>query len=235
MATPETALDFLRDNLGMGETPPGSNCNWLTTWAGIGCVAWCSITMSRALNEAWGDSEVWQVPGVGADYRWGTAYVPNLRKHFIDAGMYSMEPKVGDVVIFTWGPGEPIGDHTGMVEQVVGDGTVVTLEGNHADDLVRMRRSMAVIDGFGHPPYSDTPAPTPPTPIKELTNMPCTYNYDGSIWAYGDNRLVRLTTPLQAEAFRDSGAKDIGDQTKPVHEFYSVLAGPQNVIELKST
>jgi len=155
MADVEKALDFLRANIGAGESPPGSNCNWLTEWFGVGCVAWCSITMSRALIEAgFGTPEQIDVPGVAHDYRKGTAYVPSQRRHWMDAGLYDQTPRVGDLVVFTWGPGEPIGDHTGMVEQVVGDGTVVTLEGNHNDDLVRMRRSMAVIDGFCHPPYT---------------------------------------------------------------------------------
>lgn len=161
MADLNVALDWMRANLGMGEHPAGSNHNAITEWAGLGNVPWCAETISRALDEAWGDSNVWQLPGVGADYRWGSAYCPNLRRHFIDAGAYDREPRPGDVIIFSWGPGQPIGDHTGLVESVPGDGTVITLEGNHNDDLVRMRRTLGCIDGFGHPPYSDAPAPAP--------------------------------------------------------------------------
>jgi len=169
MADAERALEFLRANIGIGEHPAGSNCNWLTEWFGVGCVAWCSITMSRALIEAgFGTPDRLDVPGVSQDYAKGIAYVPSLRLRWMAAGLYDQSPRVGDLVVFTWGPGEPIGDHTGMVESVVGDGSVVTLEGNHNDDLVRMRRSMAVIDGFCHPPYAPEPAPTPaPTPPKE--------------------------------------------------------------------
>jgi CHAP domain len=171
MASAETALQWLRDNLGIGEHPPGSNHNTITERWGIGNVQWCAETVSLAMNVAWGDIDTWQVPGVPADYRIGTAFVPNLRRYFMDAGRYSQEPSVGAVVINVWGPGAPIGDHTGVVEAWVDkagrsrtdtfvadewDGTVITLEGNANDDLIRTRRSMAVIDGFGHPPYDDS-------------------------------------------------------------------------------
>jgi|GEM_PF-2738338 len=152
MATAKAALDWMRFNLGLGESPPGSNHNFITDWFGIGDAAWCAMTVSRALNEAFGNPNLWQVPGVGADFRHGTAYVPNLRRHFIDAGQFNATPQVGDVVIFGWTTGSD-GDHTGLVEEVVGDGTVITLEGNHNDELVRMRRSLGVILGFGHPGY----------------------------------------------------------------------------------
>lgn len=146
------ALDFLRANLGVGEHPPGSNHNFLTEWGGVGDVAWCAITVSRALNEAWGNPDIWQVPGVASTYSWGTAYVPSLRVFFIEAGLFDEEPRVGDVIIYGWSAGSD-GDHTGLVEQVVGDGTIVALEGNQTNDLVRIRRSPDVIIGYGHPPY----------------------------------------------------------------------------------
>lgn len=68
---------------------------------------------------------------------------------------------------------EDIGDHIGRVEAWVDrdgnlrtddlvagewDHTVITLEGNADNDLVRKRRPMTLIDGFGHMTYP-TPAP----------------------------------------------------------------------------
>lgn len=160
-AKPEAALAFLRANLNIGEHPPGSNQNQIATdffeaagrpreLAG-GAYAWCAATVSLALNTAWGDPTTWRVPGVAATYDSGTAYVPALRQFFIDADLFDDEPRVGDVVIF--GPPGSDGEHTGLVERVVGDGTVVTLEGNFGDDLLQVRRSLDVIVGFGHPPY----------------------------------------------------------------------------------
>lgn len=228
MASPEAALGFLRENLGIGENPDGSNHNWLTDWFGVGDVAWCAITVSRALIAAgFGTPDLIDVPGVRQDYRKGTAFVPNLRNYYIDAGLYDKNPKVGDVVIFVWGPGSPIGDHTGLVEQVVGDGTVVTLEGNHANDLVRMRRSMAVIDGFGHPPYS----PVVVTPERELGMLTFRYTNSGLDWVFdGPSKLFFQLNDLRqiTEVLDPLGVKALGPVSDITHKRYSEIAAAAN-------
>jgi hypothetical protein len=160
--TAKGALDFLRANLGLGETPEGSNRNFITEQffegAGrpseltAGAFAWCGATVSLALNTAWGSPREWRVPGVRASYRSGTAHVPSLRTFFVQAKRFDDKPRVGDVMIY--GPGDPEGSHAGLVEEVLDDGTVITLDGNWSDKLVRVRRSPADIVGFGHPPYS---------------------------------------------------------------------------------
>jgi hypothetical protein len=48
-----------------------------------------------------------------------------------------------------------------VVEQVVGDGTIVALEGNYHDQITRVRRSMQFIEGFAHLPFESTPTPQP--------------------------------------------------------------------------
>lgn len=226
MATAERALEWMRAHIGMGEHPAGSNHNELTDWFGIGDVAWCAITVSRALIEGgFGTPDQIDVPGVAQDYRKGTAYVPSLRRHYIDAGRYDQSPAVGDVVIFVWGPGEPIGDHTGLVEQVVGDGTVVTLEGNHNDDLVRMRRSMAVIDGFGHPPY-DVPTPDP-VPQGDLAMLTFRYIANSQDWVFdGPSKLFfQLNDTRQiTEVLDPLGVKALGQVSDVTHKRYSEVA-----------
>jgi hypothetical protein len=186
MASAQAALDFMRSNLGIGESPPGSNCNALTHRFAIGCCPWCAISVSLAENTAWGDIDQWQMPGVAADYQRGIAWVPGLRQRFIDAGRYDQLPSIGAVNIYAWGPGTPIGDHTGLTEAWVDkagaartdalvvdewDGTVIALEGNHNDDLVRIRRSMAVINGFGHPPYDTQEDDMTPEQDQKLTDL----------------------------------------------------------------
>lgn len=76
-------------------------------------------------------------------------------------------------------------------------------------------------------------APQPPDPT-EVPDVPCTFNNGGYIYAYGDNRLVRLTHPDQAEAWRKSGAVDLGDISDPARQLYEALAGPENVVVLSS-
>ena len=78
--------------------------------------------------------------------------MPSLRTFFVNAERFDDKPRVGDVMIY--GPGDPEGSHAGLVEEVLDDGTVITLDGNWSDKIVRVRRSPADIVGFGHPPYS---------------------------------------------------------------------------------
>lgn len=169
-ATAQRALDWLREHLGMGEDPPGSNCNEITRRFGLGCVAWCAETASYAINYAFGDVDTWAID-IAADYPNGTAFVPNLRLYFMAAGRYFSTPRIGAAAVCVWGPGTPIGDHVGLIESWVdlagdqrtdefvasqSDGTVVMLDGNYGNDLIRIRRSMSFIDGYGLPPYDDT-------------------------------------------------------------------------------
>jgi hypothetical protein len=72
--------------------------------------------------------------------------------------------KPGDVVFFDWGATNSIGaiDHVGIVERVLGDGRLQTIEGNTGDACLRRIRGAGVIAGYGRPAYSDggTPAAT---------------------------------------------------------------------------
>lgn len=99
------------------------------------------------------------MPGITPDYRKGFAYVWGIASAFERAGRFDRTPKVGSFVCFNWngaGAARTSNSHIGVVEQVVGDGTVVTLEGNVDDQIARKRRSMQFIEGFCHPPYEDT-------------------------------------------------------------------------------
>jgi hypothetical protein len=169
VGTAQRGLDWMRWNIGIGEHPDGSNTNAITDWFGMNGQPWCAMTVSAALNMAFGNPDRWQVPGVASTYPQGTAYVPAMVQYFKDAGLFGSEPHVGDVVFYAWTFGSD-GDHVGLVEQVVGDGTIVALEGNQNNDLVRIRRSPAVILGYGYPPYDPEPGPQPET-TKEIPEM----------------------------------------------------------------
>jgi hypothetical protein len=169
-ATAQAALDFFRDNDGLGEFPPGSNNNWITDWYYNWDAAWCAMAISRALNEAWGDPDRWRVPGIAPTSTKGFAYVPYVQATFVNADRFGQNPQVGDLVIFDWdGDGE--GDHIGLLDQVVGDGSFLVWEGNTDEGVIRRkRRSMAVIAGFCYVPY---PAPAPePQPQEDDMALP---------------------------------------------------------------
>lgn len=170
------ALQWFIDNDGLSEDPPGSNCTFVSQQfyrdAGYphelapGCWAWCAAAVTLALNLAFGDIHVWQVPGVAPTYPVGTCYVPSLRASFQTAGFYEpdrtshgqpAELRPGDVVILF---GE---SHTGLCAVDLGDGTFLSWEGNYGDRIGLFRRSRMDLDGVGHVPWG-TPAPPDPTP-----------------------------------------------------------------------
>lgn len=193
--TAEGVLDFFRNNDGLGETPPGSNCNWLTDWYGMGCVPWCAITVSRAMAEAgFGDPEDVQVQGVERTTRKGWAYVPYMKKAFVDAGWYygPDDGQPGDWVIFDW-DGDGWGDHVGVVEtRLDGGETYLCREGNNSwNNIALRRRPKSLIDGFCRPPYDGLggpPIPEPPThehppwPGRYLRYPPVTIGGDVRLW-----------------------------------------------------
>ena len=64
--------------------------------------------------------------------------------------------KPGDVVFFDWGNSDSIEaiDHVGIVEVVLGDGRLQTIEGNTGDACLRRVRSHIDIAGYGRPAYA---------------------------------------------------------------------------------
>lgn len=195
MPTAEQVLNWMRSHNGLGENPGGSNCNWLTDWYGMGCVPWCAITTSRALGEAgFGHPDDVQVPGVARTTRKGWAYVPYVRKNFQDAGRWIGDRNAGqpgDLVIFDW-DGDGVGDHIGVVETRLGDGTYLCWEGNTSANLLHQRRRpQHLIAGFCRVPYDgiggpvvQPPAPggAPPFPGRMLRYPPVTLGDDVRAW-----------------------------------------------------
>lgn len=68
----------------------------------------------------------------------------------------------GAIVFFDWGGTNTIGaiDHVGLIEEVLSDGRIVTIEANTGDAVKRRVRGADVVAGFWNPPYT-TAAPAP--------------------------------------------------------------------------
>jgi len=158
--TAAAALQWYIDNDGLSEQPPGSNhVPGVTDRCGLGNVAWCAEAVSVALMAAgFGsiDDFTIEIPGLWMRYGWGIAYCPDWVQTFRDAGRWHLsDPQPGDVVLFDW-DGDGWADHVGLVEQDLGDGTVLTREGNADDRVIQKRRSVQDILGYGRPPYAAT-------------------------------------------------------------------------------
>lgn len=171
-------LNKLRSELGLGESPAGSNKNKIVTWYNryvdkIGAGAWCEMTNTWAMWTAGAKSlkkgrayTVWACQDAqkrvnGSSWHWGTK------------GM-----KAGDQVYYDWAGNkgeEAYVDHTGTVERILGDGTFYVLEGNISDKLQRMRRDKTYVVGYVRFDWARLDGnPTPSTPPSSPSTPPST-------------------------------------------------------------
>lgn len=93
---------------------------------------------------------------------WHAGTVENLKKH----------ARPGAIVFFDWSGTNTLAavDHVGLIEAVLNDGRIVTIEGNTGDACKRRVRSADVIAGFWLPPYK-TSTSTPPPPAGAASNV----------------------------------------------------------------
>lgn len=84
---------------------------------------------------------------------WQPGTAANVKRH----------ARPGAIVFFDWGGTNTIGaiDHVGLIEEVLADGRIVTIEANTGDAVKRRVRGADVVAGFWNPPYT-TVAPTLP-------------------------------------------------------------------------
>lgn len=92
---------------------------------------------------------VWHAQDFQKIGRWHAGTAANLKN-----------AKPGDIVFFDWGGTDGIGyiDHVGIIEKVLSDGRVQTIEGNTGDACLRRVRSYTVIAGYGRPAYDPEPS-----------------------------------------------------------------------------
>lgn len=159
MASVGRVLDLARSHIGQGESPPGSNCQQFSTYWHHPCEAWCADFATAMLRQA-GALDVAQ-----------SSYTPTLAGNYQKAGRWYHSPRPGDLVFFQW-PGVGRICHVGIVEAVHSDGSIVTVEGN-TDDHVMRRVRKAYIVGYGRPVYSSVGKPAPkPRPVPKPKSHP---------------------------------------------------------------
>jgi hypothetical protein len=146
MATLNDVLDRARSQLGVSESPPGSDRTPYGEWYGIvgpWCamfVSWCFYFEGLPLADRGGK---------------GFAYTPSGAAWFQRRGKWTQRPAPGHVVFFNW-PDDGVNriSHVGIVESVRADGTVVTIEGNTSNRVMRRNRRVGIV-GYGIPSYAD--------------------------------------------------------------------------------
>jgi hypothetical protein len=173
-------LDRLRGALGTSEHPDGSNSNFIVDWynkdvAKIGNGPWCEMT------NTW---SCWT--GGAKEIKKGRAYtvyaatdahdgVNHSTWHWGTKGM-----RAGDQVYYDWKhkPGQQnisAVDHTGTVEQILGDGTFYVLEGNTGNKLKRHRRDKTYVVGYARLDWAAL-GPIIPVPTLPITSHKPTPN-----------------------------------------------------------
>jgi hypothetical protein len=150
------ALGWMVKRLGMKESPANSNrCPISAEFGLVG--PWCMETVSLAFKHGGG-----LILGDTTPHPWGYwdgrgfAYVPAFEAWAKVRGFWigRTSPHRGDVVCFDWG-GDGVPDHVGIVEQYLGGGKFVSVEGNTAlgndsngGELMRRDRYLSQVVGF---------------------------------------------------------------------------------------
>lgn len=156
--------------IGVHEDPPKSNKTPYTRWYGI-TGPWCAMFVSWVLHHAGFPIAVTTPKGF--------AYCPYGVTYFKQQGAWAdknTKPKRGWIVFFDF-PNDGVNrvSHVGIVEGVLADGRIATIEGNTngagsrtGGEVMRHRRSVAGgIAGYGIVDYQ----PTIPTPEPEEPDM----------------------------------------------------------------
>jgi hypothetical protein len=188
MTTAEDVLNQARNSLGFSQAP--INDTEYGIWYGMNHNPWCAMAVSK-----WSFDAGLPIPATTAK---GYAYCPSGVAYFKRLDRFSDQPSVGAHVYFSF-PGEGAGvNHVGIVEKVLDNGTIQTIEGN-TDDAVKRRLRKSFIAGYGHPPYSDSNAPFPiadalSKPASSIVNTTSGNGYwvfaqDGGVFTFGDARF----------------------------------------------
>lgn len=116
-------------------------------WCDMSITEWARASGNHGVVCPGGDRAytVWHAQDFQKINRWYSGTVENLNK-----------ARPGDIVFFDWGGSNSVGaiDHVGIIEKVLGDGRVQTIEGNTANACKRKVRSASSIAGYGRPAYS---------------------------------------------------------------------------------
>lgn len=138
---------------------PRNRVPGITDQGGFYPAAWCDAFCQTCLRAGGVDS--------GPQTMWVSttmAYFRGKGRNFVEA----RHAKPGDLVAFEWGTTAGGYDHIGFVESVRADG-LITIEGNIGDRVQRLFRGWnSGFAEFARPEYSETPAPSQPTPQLEI-------------------------------------------------------------------
>lgn len=156
MATASDVVQWMKRQVGVAETPLGSNnvifnTNYYGRPVSGNAYAWCQAMIWDCFRQL----------GISNLYGTKSAYTVFVASAFNQQGRFhkwNTTPQPGDMVFYDWQGGKSISgvDHVGIVESVNGDGTINTIEGNVSNKVMRLRRQRTYMVGFARPAYGAT-------------------------------------------------------------------------------
>ncbi len=159
MTTAQKVLAIAASQLGISESPAGSNLVKYNEWYGVNGIPWCATFVSWVLDKA-GLTEL-----RGVQNERGSAYCPYIETYYRQQGRWQSTPQIGAIVLFDWGS-DGVADHIGFVEKVVTSREVITIEGNtsatdnsNGGQVQRRTRYSHQIRGYGIPLYQGENGP----------------------------------------------------------------------------
>lgn len=151
MARASDLLELARGELGVTESPAGSNKVKYNDAYGGGPKAWCCVFLWWLFDQA----------GAGGLFYGGgkTAYCPTLLSWYKKQGQLVSGPaRPGDIVFFDFN-GNGVADHVGLCERWDGD-RITTIDGNTGEGneanggaVMRRTRSMSTVCAVARPAY----------------------------------------------------------------------------------
>ena len=226
--TAQQVLAVARKELGVKESPPGSNKVKYSKWYGM-VGPWCAMFVSWVAAQS-GATAI--IPR--------HAYTPDGVKWFKARGAYYSKGRVGDIVYFSW-PGMGRVSHVGIVEAVHSDGSYTTIEGNtdaaggRTGGKVMRQRRKKYINGFGRPKYGSGSTPTPPTPstredfemmgIVQVKGQAAEFLYTGTllVWIQNTDQRSRMVGEYKKQTGKDIIYTTIGEKTPIQNGYYGWL------------
>ena len=199
---------------GLGDDSPGDQVTkygqWYAAWSGqrgyidtYWCAMWCSWVLATAGH------------AVGSNGRFGNCN-PWIR-WFKAGGRWNGKnsPVVGALVFYDWN-GDGAAEHVGIVEAILPDGRIQTLEGNASigggarDGVYRMKRSRTYIMGYGRINYTAASKPgggagsAPPIVVPSLrltTPIPIGADPDHKLGTSDARRVPWSKCPMMPRGF----------------------------------
>ncbi|MEO3856252.1 CHAP domain-containing protein [Acrocarpospora sp. B8E8] len=130
--------------------------------------------------------------------RWHAGTVENIKRY----------AKPGALIFFDWSMSNVIGaiDHIGIIEKVLSDGRVATIEANTGDACKRRVRSASVIAGFWNPPYEEEDDMPSAKEVADAVYERFTHTLNKDLWAVREGILKDGDKIEPKTAFRQTWA-----------------------------